>query len=81
MKRDSEAAIVSEKGQVTIPKRLRDRLGIGPGQVLEFREVRGTIVATKARGVDTVAEVYGALKLPGGTDAAVTRLRGAPDAT
>jgi AbrB family looped-hinge helix DNA binding protein len=27
---------VSEKGQVTIPKRLRDRLGIRPGEVLEL---------------------------------------------
>ena len=31
-------AVVSEKGQVTIPKTLRDRLGIRPGQVLDFAE-------------------------------------------
>ena len=30
-------AIVSEKGQVTLPKRMRDELGILPGSRLEFR--------------------------------------------
>jgi AbrB family looped-hinge helix DNA binding protein len=29
-------ATVSEKGQVTLPKPLRDQLGIGPGSRLEF---------------------------------------------
>jgi AbrB family looped-hinge helix DNA binding protein len=27
---------LTEKGQVTIPKRVRDRLGIGPGSEVEF---------------------------------------------
>ena len=30
-------AIVSEKGQVTLPKVMRDQLGILPGSRLEFR--------------------------------------------
>jgi AbrB family looped-hinge helix DNA binding protein len=30
-------ATVSEKGQVTVPKHLRDRLGIRAGSQLEFR--------------------------------------------
>lgn len=29
---------VTEKGQVTIPKHIRDRLGIGPGSEVEFVE-------------------------------------------
>ena len=28
---------VTEKGQVTIPKHIRDRLGIRPGSEVEFR--------------------------------------------
>lgn len=40
--------IVSEKGQVTIPKRLRDRLGIRPGTRLEFEAEEGRLVARKA---------------------------------
>ena len=31
------ASRVTRKGQVTIPKRVRDHLGIGPGSVVEFR--------------------------------------------
>lgn len=33
----SNTAVVSEKGQVTLPKPLRDRLGIRPGSRLAFR--------------------------------------------
>ena len=33
----SNTATVSEKGQVTLPKRLRAQLGIRPGSRLEFR--------------------------------------------
>lgn len=72
--------MVSEKGQVTIPKALRTRLGIGTGQVLEFREDHGRLVAEKSgpsRGLDAV---YGIIEVPGGSDAAVRRLRGKPDA-
>ena len=76
----SEEAIVSEKGQVTIPKRLRDSMGIRPGQVLAFREERGQLVATKAVAVDPVASVYGTLQLDRPTDEVIAELRGTPDA-
>ena len=72
-------ATVSEKGQVTIPRPLRDRLGIGPGAVLEFRHEGGSLVATKAIGVDPVASVYGILR-GARTDELVRRMRGQPDA-
>ena len=39
---------MSEKGQVTIPKRLRDSMGIKPGQTLDFEEERGKLVIRKA---------------------------------
>jgi len=41
------SAVVAERGQVTIPKALRDRLGIVPGTVLDFTEENGRLVATK----------------------------------
>lgn len=69
-------SIVSEKGQVTIPKRLRDRLGIGPGVVLEFREEAGTLVASKVSGEDAVASVYGILDVGRPVDELVDELRG-----
>ena len=72
-------AIVSEKGQVTIPKRLRDRLGIVPGAVLEFREESGTLVASKASSADAIASVYGILDVGRPADELVDELRGVAD--
>jgi len=59
---------VSEKGQVTIPKRLRERLGIRPGQVLDLEEEQGRLVATKVTPQDPVESVYGILKRGRSTD-------------
>ena len=69
-------AIVSEKGQVTIPKPVRDRLGIRAGQQLDFDEEDGTLVARKVGGRDPIDEVYGILSLPEGVNAFVEDLRG-----
>lgn len=42
---------VTEKGQVTIPKELRDALGIGAGTEVEFERRKDTIMVRKsARG-------------------------------
>jgi antitoxin PrlF len=69
-------ATVSEKGQVTIPKPLRDRLGIRRGQVLEFRAERGQLIASKAAPEDAVEAVFGILKLGASTDDLIDELRG-----
>lgn len=69
-------AIVSEKGQVTIPKPIRDRLGIRAGQALDFRAEQGQLVATKITPQDAVESVYGILKLGQPTDAVMKTLRG-----
>lgn len=73
-------SVVSEKGQVTIPKELRDRLGIRPGQVLDFEAERGRLVARKVTAEDPVDVVYGILEESGSTDEVMGRLRGKPDA-
>jgi AbrB family looped-hinge helix DNA binding protein len=73
-------SVVSEKGQVTIPKRLRERLGIRAGETLEFHEEQGRLVATKAMARDPVDAVYGILELDRRTDQFVRELRGEPDA-
>ena len=67
---------VSEKGQVTIPKALRDRLGIRPGQALDFREEHGRLVAAKATAEDPVVRVYGVILTGMSTDEAMAELRG-----
>jgi antitoxin PrlF len=71
---------VSEKGQITVPKRLRERLGIYPGDRLELVEDAGRLVATKAVPGDPVAAVYGILKLDVSTDETIRELRGPSDA-
>lgn len=67
---------VSERGQVTIPKALRDRLGLDPGTVLEFAEEQGRLVATKAMPSDPVDDVYGILDTDASTDELLDELRG-----
>ncbi|MCA1735766.1 MAG: AbrB/MazE/SpoVT family DNA-binding domain-containing protein [Actinobacteria bacterium] len=67
---------VSEKGQVTIPKPLRDSLGILPGEILDFAEEEGRLVATKVSAVDPVDDVFGIISLPAPTDELIRQLRG-----
>jgi antitoxin PrlF len=71
---------VSEKGQITVPKRLRERLGIRAGDHLELTEESGTIVLRKSVAIDPVASVYGILDTHEGTDETIRALRGTPDA-
>lgn len=66
---------VAQRGQVTIPKRLRDMLGVQPGTVLEFSEERGRLIAVKNGGTDPVTEVQGCLGKKINTDAVMTQLR------
>lgn len=43
------ATTVTSKGQVTIPKPVRDHLGIGPGSKVDFRRAAdGTVIVEKA---------------------------------
>ena len=44
---------VTEKGQVTIPKELRDALGIGAGTEVEFERSGDTIVVRKSKNAPT----------------------------
>ncbi len=71
--------IVSEKGQVTLPKKLRDRMGLRKAQVLDFHEEGGRLIATKVASQDAVQSVYGILKLGRSTDKKIAQLRGSPD--
>lgn len=48
------ATTLTSKGQVTIPKPVRDALGVGPGQAVEFTlQPDGKVVVTKAGGETT----------------------------
>jgi antitoxin PrlF len=69
-------SIVSEKGQVTIPKAVRAKLGLRPGTVLEFEADRGRLIGRKAGGRDVIDEVYGTLKMDEPVDDYIERIRG-----
>jgi AbrB family looped-hinge helix DNA binding protein len=43
---------VTSKGQVTIPKEVRDKLGIEPGDEVGFREAGEAFVIEKAEPID-----------------------------
>lgn len=68
-------AIVAERGQVTIPKALRDKLGIRPGTELEFAAKDGTLIARKAE-TDPVSRVFGCLGRGIDTDKFIRSVRG-----
>lgn len=71
---------VSKKGQITIPKTLRTRLGIRPGQMLEVREDHGRLVISKVVAKDPIESVVGILKLEKSTDELIEDIRGPVDA-
>jgi antitoxin PrlF len=50
------SATVTIKGQVTIPKPVRDLLGIGPGSKVDFRRMAdGSVILTRADEVRPVS--------------------------
>lgn len=58
-------AILSEKGQVTIPKKLRVEYGLTPGTVLDFVEEEGAILVRKVVKTNPIRAWRGRGKLPG----------------
>jgi AbrB family looped-hinge helix DNA binding protein len=69
-------SIVSEKGQVTIPKAVRSKLGLRPGTVIEFEADGGRLIGRKAGGRDVIDELYGSLKMDEPVDEYIERIRG-----
>ena len=62
-------ATVQEDGKVSIPKELRDALGLTPGTVLEMQHQAGTLVAWKKDGPDAFEKWRGRGSLPAGANA------------
>lgn len=69
-------AVVAERGQVTIPKRFRDRLGIGPSTVVDFEEDGGRLILTKVVGEDSVSRVTGCIRSGKRSDDIIPEFRG-----
>jgi AbrB family looped-hinge helix DNA binding protein len=77
------ATTVTSKGQVTIPKPVRDHLGIGPGSQVSFRLVEdGSIVMEKTDGTrqpSRFAKLVGIAGPGPTTDELMEMLRGEPE--
>ena len=69
---------ISERGQVTIPKPVRERLGLYPGCRLRFAAVDGKLVGRKLVTGDVLAKWRGRGRLPGArsVDEYLARVRG-----
>ena len=66
---------VAERGQVTIPKALRRKLGLVPGTVLDFEADGGRLVAVKLQPRSPVDAVFGTLGRGRSSDELVGELR------
>ena len=77
------ATTVTSKGQVTIPKPVRDYLGIGPGSQVDFRRTEdGGIAierADRSRPPSKFAKLLGSAGPGMTTDELMALLRGEPE--
>ena len=73
-------AKVTSKGQITVPKAVRERLGLAPGDEIEFTEVGGQMVVRRHETGSRFEKYRGYLKHLKGQDpdALVEEMRGPP---
>ena len=68
---------ISSKGQITVPKRVRDRLGLRTGTTVEFELTDTGVLLRKGHtGVRPVDRVRGVLQRSGRTDEIINDMRG-----
>lgn len=67
---------VTRRGQVTIPKELRERTGIDDGTEVEFHEENGRLYITKAAAANPFLSWVGYFNTPAESDEIVKQMRG-----
>lgn len=67
---------VGERGQVTIPKRMRERLGIRSGEKVEFEEHEDFLVVRKSASSDALEGLRGLVARRGTIDDYLVSARG-----
>ena len=67
---------LTTKGQVTIPKPLRESLGLEPGHELEFEEREGALVVRRRTPVDPLNQLVGLVSEQIDIDAYLDETRG-----
>lgn len=70
-------AIVAERGQITLPKAVRDALGLTKGSVLKV-ELEGSRIVLRKSVDDAISRARGRFRLDGfeSSDAAIEAVRG-----
>jgi antitoxin PrlF len=71
-------ATVTSKGQITLPKRVREALGLGPGAEVEFEIAEGAAIMRKRLSPATLRRWRGFLRQSSGStssDELVEQLR------
>ncbi len=68
---------ISERGQITIPKHLRDRFGLSPDVEIEITPTdRGLLIHKRTTAEHPVDRVYAVLGKTGSTDDYIEEIRG-----
>lgn len=69
---------ISSKGQITVPREIRRKLGLVPGTVVEFKMADGAALLHKGvAGQHPVDLLYGVLRLRRPVDEIMDEMRGA----
>ena len=69
-------SILGKNGRVTIPKPLRDRLGIEPGQEIEFEEREGALIVRQRPPLESLRSLVGLIRERIDVDAYLEETRG-----
>ena len=68
---------IGERGQVTIPKKIREKYGLTPNMEVSFvEEEMGVLIRKKGSHTSPVSQVYGILKKNSSTDKFIEDIRG-----
>ena len=68
---------ISERGQITIPKALRDRFGLQMDVEVELVPAKdGVLIQKRSRSKHPVDRVFGILNKPSDTDGYIEEVRG-----
>ena len=74
---------ISTKGQVTIPKKIREKLGIKEGDIIEFIEENGLVYLQRKRSIEKEEKKFrqfkGMIKSSITSDQFIKELRGEID--
>ena len=70
-------SVISSKGQITVPREIRSKLGLKAGTVVTFEITKnGALLRKGGAGAHPVDQVFGILKSKRKTDALLDELRG-----